>query len=212
MTPLLKTLQWLSVSFRVKVRAFREALRPYVIYPWPPSRIWTSSPTSTSWPLLPPCSPLNILSTLSLRDLCTPDLSAWRLCAHTSAGLALCFLSGLCSNIISHWSLPWPPYVNYNCPQALLSGPPSPFLCFSFLHTTCQHHLTFHVFYFIYLLSIYLPRESYLQYKVDHVFLMEGQHNLMFMIPGSRVRLLRFEPWFYHSTFCASLLLPIKWG
>lgn len=88
-----KPLEWLS--------------GPYMICPWFPTRIWTSSPTSTSWPLLPPCSSLNILSTVSCRGLCTPDLPAWRLFAPSSVGHAFCLLSGLHSNIISHWRLPW---------------------------------------------------------------------------------------------------------
>lgn len=120
--------------------------------PWSPSRIRTSPLTSSSWSLLPPCLPLSIiLSTLSLRGVCTPDLSVWKLCAQASAWLSLYLLPGLCSDTISHWNLPWPSfltetflshwnlpcnYINYRCPQALLSGLLCLILCFSFLHST----------------------------------------------------------------------------
>ena len=107
--------------------------------------------TSSSWSLLPPRLPLFILSTLSLRGVCTPDLSVRKLCVQASAWPALYLLSGLCSDTISHWNLPWPSfltetflshwnlpcnYVNYNCPQALLSGLLCLILCFSFLLST----------------------------------------------------------------------------
>ena len=104
--------------------------------PWSPSRIRTSPLTSSSWSLLPPCLPLSIiLSTLSLRGVCTPDLSVWKLCAQASAWLSLYLLPGLCSDTISHWNLPCN-YINYRCPQALLSGLLCLILCFSFLHST----------------------------------------------------------------------------
>ena len=66
--------------------------------------------TSSSWSLLPPRLPLFILSTLSLRGVCTPDLSVRKLCVQASAWPALYLLSGLCSDTISHWNLPWPSF------------------------------------------------------------------------------------------------------
>ena len=146
--PLLKILRGLSLSFRVKVRALRVSGR--INLPWSPSSVRTSSHFLF---LISPASTLAliILSTLSLRGVCTPDLSVRKLCVQASAWPALYLLSGLCSDTISHWNLPWPSflsetflshwnlpcnYVNYNCPQALLSGLLCLILCFSFLLST----------------------------------------------------------------------------
>lgn len=112
-----------------------------------PTRTWTLSPTSTSLAFMPPYLSLNILSTLSSAGLCTPELTdifrSVSLPSFTSL-FKYHFLSEAFLDFLMQ---------NYNCPLALPSSPPCSILCVLFLYSTCHHHLTFLVFYFVYCLS-----------------------------------------------------------